>query len=313
MQQQQWQQSQTNDNSLPDYCICHTSIEDGRPMVLCESCDRWMHLSCVGMTQQQADATDDYKCPDCVQNVHAKTPSPQKPASPAVPLTKQAQIRFEPDLRDTQERIACMCTQSQPTVPLVQCDSCLVWQHQSCCGITKQQMERTKWFCDKCAAQQESLQQHDSPPIQHRSLNADHKPDQQSHQANDNTVAQTEASDAVAHDEQNGLDENGEVLYCKCRKPDQGDQGKSILHPFDKCKKIDKISHINKKRKLSSDSAVRINTGCLLCTNAGLSQCDCSADLLSLFVCVGFQFDDENAIDHNSFNARPRMVSIDCN
>lgn len=243
-QQQQphaWQQHPPQNGQAPaDYCICHSAFEDGRPMVLCETCERWMHLACVNLTQQQADATPNYECPDCAKAANAnananaseivKSQSPAKPASPAFVPNKQSQIRYESDLKDTEERIACVCSQSQPSVPLVQCDACKLWQHQLCCGITKQQMDRlTHWFCDKCAPhqqQQQSLPQSAaSPVLETRSLNEGTKveTDQQSN----GTAAAAQALMEVGEVDHEAMGESGEVLYCKCRKPDQGDQGKS--------------------------------------------------------------------------------------
>lgn len=34
-------------------------------MCLCESCDEWYHLDCVGMTKQEADAAVDWECGYC--------------------------------------------------------------------------------------------------------------------------------------------------------------------------------------------------------------------------------------------------------
>lgn len=44
-------------------CFCHRK-SDGK-MCLCESCDEWYHLDCVGMTEQQAKAAVDWKCGYC--------------------------------------------------------------------------------------------------------------------------------------------------------------------------------------------------------------------------------------------------------
>ena len=50
--------------SVPRYCICN-GIDDGRPMVACDGCDKWFHCECVNLSRQAAREMDDYFCADC--------------------------------------------------------------------------------------------------------------------------------------------------------------------------------------------------------------------------------------------------------
>lgn len=47
------------------YCICKKPYEEGRVMVGCDSCDDWLHIECVGLTPEQADAIETYVCKRC--------------------------------------------------------------------------------------------------------------------------------------------------------------------------------------------------------------------------------------------------------
>lgn len=46
------------------YCLCR-QLYFGR-MVGCDSCDEWYHLTCVGLSEGQADKSDSYICIRCV-------------------------------------------------------------------------------------------------------------------------------------------------------------------------------------------------------------------------------------------------------
>lgn len=44
-------------------CFCRTKSTND--MVLCDTCDEWYHLACVGMTREEADAAADWACGYC--------------------------------------------------------------------------------------------------------------------------------------------------------------------------------------------------------------------------------------------------------
>lgn len=33
-------------------CVCNSAADDGRLMVQCESCNKWLHMACVGLNNQ---------------------------------------------------------------------------------------------------------------------------------------------------------------------------------------------------------------------------------------------------------------------
>lgn len=43
-------------------CVCH-STDEGQPMVQCESCEKWLHLGCLGLKQNTLPAV--YVCVFC--------------------------------------------------------------------------------------------------------------------------------------------------------------------------------------------------------------------------------------------------------
>lgn len=59
--------------------------------------------------------------------------------------------KVEPAYNDTSETVRCIC--ENPTVDygtfMISCDSCLVWFHGSCVGITEQMLVE-EWICSRC-------------------------------------------------------------------------------------------------------------------------------------------------------------------
>ena len=47
------------------YCICKTPYNSDFPMIGCDKCEGWFHLSCVNINTEQAQSIDIYFCPSC--------------------------------------------------------------------------------------------------------------------------------------------------------------------------------------------------------------------------------------------------------
>lgn len=68
------------------YCLCR-QLYFGR-MVGCDSCDDWFHLTCVGLSEGQADKSENYICIRCslrnsfVQAVHSTAQTANKWMTP---------------------------------------------------------------------------------------------------------------------------------------------------------------------------------------------------------------------------------------
>ena len=51
-----------------DYCpLCSRLVEDDARHPCCENCDYWLHLQCIGITEEQLPEGD-YFCPSCTNN-----------------------------------------------------------------------------------------------------------------------------------------------------------------------------------------------------------------------------------------------------
>jgi len=48
------------------YCVCKKMFEDSDEMIGCDMCDEWYHLTCMGVTVQEA-AEDKWFCNECVK------------------------------------------------------------------------------------------------------------------------------------------------------------------------------------------------------------------------------------------------------
>ena len=48
------------------FCICEKPYK-GEFMVMCEACDQWFHLQCVGLKKRDLKAGIDYICSECLK------------------------------------------------------------------------------------------------------------------------------------------------------------------------------------------------------------------------------------------------------
>ena len=54
-------------------CACGCVVEDEdeeRPMIACDECEAWQHLECMGMSEDPADAPENYFCEQCKPENH---------------------------------------------------------------------------------------------------------------------------------------------------------------------------------------------------------------------------------------------------
>jgi hypothetical protein len=63
LKQRQWQDFLLRDSKRIKHCSCGKS--DNSAMVQCDECFNWVHLSCVNMTEEEAQEASDYMCSSC--------------------------------------------------------------------------------------------------------------------------------------------------------------------------------------------------------------------------------------------------------
>ena len=63
LKQRQWQDFLLRDAKRIRHCPCGKS--DNSAMVQCDDCDKWVHLSCANLTEEEAQAASDYMCSAC--------------------------------------------------------------------------------------------------------------------------------------------------------------------------------------------------------------------------------------------------------
>ena len=56
------------------YCICRKPLNPNLLYVRCDACQLWFHLSCMGLTKEQAEELDTFKCTQCVKKTPNKEP-----------------------------------------------------------------------------------------------------------------------------------------------------------------------------------------------------------------------------------------------
>jgi len=63
LKQRQWQDFLVRDEKRIKHCSC--GERDNSAMVKCDECFHWVHLSCAGLTEEEAVALPEYECPAC--------------------------------------------------------------------------------------------------------------------------------------------------------------------------------------------------------------------------------------------------------
>ena len=63
LKQRQWQDFLVRDSQRIRHCSCRE--RDNSAMIQCEECDNWVHLSCAGLTEEEAQAATEYNCVSC--------------------------------------------------------------------------------------------------------------------------------------------------------------------------------------------------------------------------------------------------------
>lgn len=47
------------------HCLCLTPLNPDKKYIQCDICNKWFHLDCVKLTQEEADQLDSYSCSNC--------------------------------------------------------------------------------------------------------------------------------------------------------------------------------------------------------------------------------------------------------
>jgi hypothetical protein len=58
-------QASANSEDRGIYCLCKQTYHGHRPMIQCDSCENWFHLTCVNIMGDELVAVPSYVCPSC--------------------------------------------------------------------------------------------------------------------------------------------------------------------------------------------------------------------------------------------------------
>ncbi|CAF1285366.1 unnamed protein product [Adineta ricciae] len=111
--------------SLSDInCTCQKTDVPEKFFIQCETCSRWLHGSCVGLTPRLAEKMKEFICNDCKS------------------LTEK-----------TKERLYCVCQKPYDESEFyIGCDVCADWLHGACVKITPEQAEKFEvYVCPRCS------------------------------------------------------------------------------------------------------------------------------------------------------------------
>ena len=64
LKQRQWQDFLVRDEKRIKHCSC--GERDNSAMVKCDECFHWVHLSCAGLTEEEAVALPEFTCSACI-------------------------------------------------------------------------------------------------------------------------------------------------------------------------------------------------------------------------------------------------------
>eukprot|EP01047_Picozoa_sp_COSAG01_P016172 COSAG01_NODE_822_length_13306_cov_4.866132_13_plen_1123_part_00 len=121
------------------YCICRRSYSvestasTEQNFLQCEFCAEWFHFECLGVTEEEVEAIEQFKCPRCtsLDDVLSTKMDPTAAAAAAaavVPVGQEQAQPVEQQLTDHEYYIACTAQVSQ-TSELESMETCLL-----CCG-----------------------------------------------------------------------------------------------------------------------------------------------------------------------------------
>ena len=99
-----------------DYCTGTDPAETTQFMIGCDACERWYHGPCVGVAKAQADAMDEYMCPEC-----AKASGKQYAFGPPIPKvkrTRRPRLRYVTALLGEAEEIGVEMPEIAPLAEL---------------------------------------------------------------------------------------------------------------------------------------------------------------------------------------------------
>ncbi|UJR09016.1 hypothetical protein I4U23_013265 [Adineta vaga] len=107
-------------------CTCQKTDVPEKFFIQCETCSRWLHGSCVGLTPRLAEKLKEFICKDCTL------------------LTEK-----------TKERLYCVCqTPYDESQFYIGCDVCADWLHGACVGISPEQAEKFEvYVCPRCSTE----------------------------------------------------------------------------------------------------------------------------------------------------------------
>ena len=95
-------------------CFCKVKNESN--MALCESCGQWYHFGCLGVTEQEIEAANDWKCGYCVG----------KPGVDGMCEWKMAILQGNRK-RKKWPRRASLMTRRSPVAWLLRATTCAMW------------------------------------------------------------------------------------------------------------------------------------------------------------------------------------------
>jgi len=49
------------------HCLCRLPLNPDFTYIQCDKCQTWYHMHCIGITNEEAEAIDEYVCDKCKQ------------------------------------------------------------------------------------------------------------------------------------------------------------------------------------------------------------------------------------------------------
>lgn len=150
---------------VPSSCLCGevvNSYDTKRQFLVCYDCNVRYHVSCLGISAQDASELDIFQCIMCAQATEGSAGMFSESKSESAAATKDETScvilrTSSPESSLQSDAIECIyCSRSADDDLLLLCDGCEAAAHTYCLSPPLSKVPRGDWFCETCVFEAES-------------------------------------------------------------------------------------------------------------------------------------------------------------
>lgn len=139
-------------NEFCPVCRVVYRATDTDPMVGCDSCPAWVHISCDGIEKatydQMSKEETEYHCPVC------RSYAEKQKQLRRIQTTKEIKAPKHPKKEDRDPPRCCVCAsvKASPENKVLSCKACKINVHENCYGVHVAKEAMKDWHCACCTA-----------------------------------------------------------------------------------------------------------------------------------------------------------------